>query len=166
MNMTADAKDLLMKLLEIDPMKRLTASEALAHPWLSIEDEFMVDDARGLSRPRSSSVLQVESTFRDSFSRPTPPRKLPEAYKESSRLGSHGLGILRFMFGGMNMNMNNEDKEKKIEKDRERKTEKDNQRKTDKEKDTQRKTDKEREKVMRTVNRTENKTAKEFKTRI
>jgi hypothetical protein len=71
----------------------------------------MPDDTRGLSRPRSSSVLQVESTFRESFHRPTPPRKLPEN-KDSTRSGHHGLGIFKYMFGVLSM----EDKDKKTDK--------------------------------------------------
>lgn len=34
-NLSVSAKDLLYKLLEINPRKRITASEALAHPWVS-----------------------------------------------------------------------------------------------------------------------------------
>lgn len=109
--MTSDAKDLLTRLLEIDPTKRYTASEALAHPWLSIEDEFADESMSSYVRPRSSSVLLVEATFKESFNRPTPPRKTPDAHKDSTRSGHHGLGIFRYMFGGLNF----EDKEKKSE---------------------------------------------------
>lgn len=105
--MTSDARDLLSKLLEIDPTKRLTSTEALSHPWLTTEDEF-VDEM--VCRPRASSILRVDSTFRESFTRPTPPRKVPVDFKpdkafkpekDSSRSTSHhGLGIFRYVFGG------------------------------------------------------------------
>ena len=32
---SSEAKDLLVKLLEVDPEKRLSAEEALKHPWLN-----------------------------------------------------------------------------------------------------------------------------------
>jgi serine/threonine protein kinase len=34
-NLSASAKDLLQNLLEIDPSKRFTADQALAHPWVT-----------------------------------------------------------------------------------------------------------------------------------
>ena len=34
-NLSAPAKDLLTKLLDVDPKSRITAEEALAHPWVS-----------------------------------------------------------------------------------------------------------------------------------
>jgi len=34
------ARDLVMKLLEVDPLKRITLEEALEHPWLTCEREF------------------------------------------------------------------------------------------------------------------------------
>lgn len=103
--MTSDARDLLAKLLEVDPVKRLTSTEALAHPWLTVEDEFGDEGNLDFIRPRSSSILKVDSTFRESFTRPTPPRKVPEAFKaekDSSRMSvHHGMGIFRYVFGGM-----------------------------------------------------------------
>lgn len=36
-HVSADAKDLIQKLLVVDPMKRLTALEALAHPWFKTD---------------------------------------------------------------------------------------------------------------------------------
>jgi calcium/calmodulin-dependent protein kinase I len=34
-NVSAEAKDLISKLLQLDPNVRLTADEALVHPWVS-----------------------------------------------------------------------------------------------------------------------------------
>jgi calcium/calmodulin-dependent protein kinase IV len=34
MNISASAKDLLQKLLDIDPKTRITADQALQHPWV------------------------------------------------------------------------------------------------------------------------------------
>lgn len=37
---TDDAKDLIIKLLQIDPRKRYNSEQALAHPWISQRDRF------------------------------------------------------------------------------------------------------------------------------
>ena len=37
---TDDAKDLIVKLLSIDPRKRFTSDQALAHPWISQRDRY------------------------------------------------------------------------------------------------------------------------------
>lgn len=34
--MTPEAKDLINKMLTINPSKRITAAEALKHPWISV----------------------------------------------------------------------------------------------------------------------------------
>lgn len=34
--MTPEAKDLINKMLTINPAKRITASEALKHPWICV----------------------------------------------------------------------------------------------------------------------------------
>lgn len=36
-NVSSEAKDLVQRLLVVEPSKRLTASEALSHPWLQME---------------------------------------------------------------------------------------------------------------------------------
>ena len=36
--MTPEAKDLINKMLTINPAKRITASEALKHPWICVSD--------------------------------------------------------------------------------------------------------------------------------
>uniref|UniRef100_A0A1A7XUX3 CHK2 checkpoint homolog n=2 Tax=Iconisemion striatum TaxID=60296 RepID=A0A1A7XUX3_9TELE len=43
------AKDVVRKLLEVDPSKRMTISEALQHPWL--KDQLMLETARRLMYP-------------------------------------------------------------------------------------------------------------------
>lgn len=45
-----DAKDLISKLLVVDPAQRLTVDQALAHPWLQTSDERVL--TRGLSQLR------------------------------------------------------------------------------------------------------------------
>jgi len=51
-NLSSDAKDLLMKLCDKDPEKRITAAEALAHPWImrggQEEKELMLSTAEAL----------------------------------------------------------------------------------------------------------------------
>ncbi len=36
---TAEAKDLIAKLLVVNPLERLTAAQALAHPWLTSDED-------------------------------------------------------------------------------------------------------------------------------
>lgn len=36
---SAKAKDLIRKLLTVDPDQRITAEEALNHPWVKVEEE-------------------------------------------------------------------------------------------------------------------------------
>ena len=103
--MTADARDLQDKLLEVDPTLRVTSTEALSHPWLTVEDDCIDDGMSEMVRPRASSILKVDSTFRESFTRPTPPRKVPETYKtgkDPHRSSSHtGFGLFRFFMNGL-----------------------------------------------------------------
>ncbi len=50
---SAEAKDLVRRLLRVDPKLRLTARAALAHPWL--RDATMIDRAKDIA----SSQLQT-----------------------------------------------------------------------------------------------------------
>ncbi|KAF6147891.1 hypothetical protein GIB67_014471 [Kingdonia uniflora] len=56
------AKDLLVKMLERDPKKRITAYEVLCHPWI-VDDNVAPDKPLGsdvLSSPRPSSVVNSD----------------------------------------------------------------------------------------------------------
>ena len=102
--MTSDARDLLDKLLEVDPTLRVTSTEALSHPWLTVEDDSTDDGLSEMVRPRASSILKVDSTFRESFTRPTPPRKVPETFKtgkDPHRSSHTGFGLFRFFMNGL-----------------------------------------------------------------
>ncbi|KAL5557807.1 hypothetical protein UlMin_034018 [Ulmus minor] len=44
-SISAGAKDLISKMLRMDPRKRITAAEALEHPWLKEDDEPCIDSA-------------------------------------------------------------------------------------------------------------------------
>ena len=48
-NISASAKDLIKKLLTVDPAKRLTAKEALQHPWVSGKDASQTDLLKNIS---------------------------------------------------------------------------------------------------------------------
>eukprot|EP00624_Nannochloropsis_granulata_P005311 evm.model.NODE_37459_length_27832_cov_24.884413.11 len=41
-NVSAEAKDLIKKLLVVDPLQRLTAEQALKHAWVLTKDEVLV----------------------------------------------------------------------------------------------------------------------------
>lgn len=40
---TPEAKDLINKMLTINPAKRITASEALKHPWICVSNFHILD---------------------------------------------------------------------------------------------------------------------------
>lgn len=44
--MTPEAKDLINKMLTINPSKRITAAEALKHPWISVSLMMMMMSRR------------------------------------------------------------------------------------------------------------------------
>lgn len=39
LNLSNTAKDLVMKMLEVDPQKRITIEEALDHPWIKVNTD-------------------------------------------------------------------------------------------------------------------------------
>ena len=63
------AKDFVRRLLVVDPAQRMTAKDALKHPWLSAAHQ---DVLRGLERPAASRSAAAMLTFR----RRTPMQKV------------------------------------------------------------------------------------------
>ena len=63
-NVSGDAKDLIQKLLQVDPRLRLTARATLSHPWL--DDPAMIQRARavGSTAPLGSTQHIVLQSFR------------------------------------------------------------------------------------------------------
>uniref|UniRef100_A0A1A8NJI7 CHK2 checkpoint homolog n=1 Tax=Nothobranchius rachovii TaxID=451742 RepID=A0A1A8NJI7_9TELE len=63
-NVSDQAKDVVRKLLEVDPSKRMTIREALQHPWL--KDQLMLETARRLMYPSGDApppaAQEVESS--------------------------------------------------------------------------------------------------------
>lgn len=57
--MSREAKDLINRLLEVNPVKRLSASEALRHPWFHMEDKYKKDFNR---KPNAVSLTRYSST--------------------------------------------------------------------------------------------------------
>ncbi|GKV32283.1 hypothetical protein SLEP1_g40897 [Rubroshorea leprosula] len=55
-NISDSAKDLMQKMLERDPRKRISAHEVLCHPWI-------VDDSVALDKPLDSAVLSRLKKF-------------------------------------------------------------------------------------------------------
>nr|GMD97449.1 calcium-dependent protein kinase 29 [Ipomoea batatas]GME00110.1 calcium-dependent protein kinase 29 [Ipomoea batatas] len=56
-SISSDAKDLIRRMLAVDPRKRITAAEALEHPWLK-------EDGNASDRPIDSAVLNRMKQFR------------------------------------------------------------------------------------------------------
>ena len=56
---SAPAKDLVAKLLVVDPKKRLSAEQVLAHPWMRQDESLLGDRLDTLSRMASSLRLRT-----------------------------------------------------------------------------------------------------------
>ena len=58
-NISADGKDLVKKLLELDVKKRLTAAQVLAHPWMGAAPTVALDGAqKALKKYNASRKLK------------------------------------------------------------------------------------------------------------
>ncbi|CAB3991142.1 serine threonine- kinase Chk2-like, partial [Paramuricea clavata] len=58
---SSEAKDLIKKLLNVDPSKRLTVAEALEHPWM--KDEEVICKAKKLMEPDSKRTSMAPPTL-------------------------------------------------------------------------------------------------------
>ena len=56
--MTPEAKDLIRKLLEVDPKKRLTIPQIMAHPWMQ-----QIDEELNIFNEEEREVIFKEYTF-------------------------------------------------------------------------------------------------------
>eukprot|EP00494_Astrolonche_serrata_P001665 UN01671 len=56
---TDEAKDLITKLLVVDPKKRLGYEEILEHPWLKKVDTDIKSEGRQLERTKSKVIMEV-----------------------------------------------------------------------------------------------------------
>ncbi|XP_078599628.1 serine/threonine-protein kinase Chk2-like isoform X1 [Branchiostoma floridae x Branchiostoma japonicum] len=95
-----DAKDLIKKLLTVDPKKRFTVTQALNHPWLKDPEmtakanKLMFPAAAGMPPPLSAASRkrphpgQEESHNPNAAAPPTPPPPKRQAGDESSSSGS------------------------------------------------------------------------------
>ena len=94
---SAEAKDLIQKLLKVDPLERLTAGGALRHPWMLEADDSL--SSRDLSaslkalkqrKGRLKSIAKAVMWFsKDRTSEPTfvenhSPRAVPEGASEAT----------------------------------------------------------------------------------
>ena len=52
--MSDDGKDLIKRLLTLDPKKRISSTEALEHPWM--QDEDVVEKARKIMEAAAKNV--------------------------------------------------------------------------------------------------------------
>ena len=64
------SQDLIKKLLTVNPKKRITAAQAITHPWLFIEDADLVTHNVGanLEQPKLSNVQRKQPVAIDSVS--------------------------------------------------------------------------------------------------
>lgn len=94
--MSADAKDLIQKLLVVDPRKRLTALEALDHPW------FKSDLRLGQSLLKAHDRIRVltGSKFRGAVDAVMAVNRMKHALmaREAARLSRSAARAPRFPF--------------------------------------------------------------------
>lgn len=69
-NVSAEAKDLIKKLLVVDPSQRLTAEQALKHAWVLTKDDVLV------KRDLTGTVEEMKK-YVSPFSPPLPPPPPP-----------------------------------------------------------------------------------------
>ena len=61
---TSDAKDLIDKMMSVDPAKRATAKEALDHPWISQREIVASHSERHETIDKLKNFLSARSRFR------------------------------------------------------------------------------------------------------
>lgn len=61
------AKDLIQQLLQVDPNKRITAAEALCHPWIAYEGNEMNESNTCMDRDIIINVRRGFSASRQSL---------------------------------------------------------------------------------------------------
>ena len=64
LKVTADAKNLIDKMLSVDPAKRINAKEALNHPWISQREEVASHTERYETIDKLKKFLSARSRFR------------------------------------------------------------------------------------------------------
>ncbi|CDW87583.1 serine threonine protein kinase [Stylonychia lemnae] len=91
---SAEGQDLLMKLIEPNPAKRLDAKQALNHPWFK-KDKEALQEALKINSELSSMTLQKRSFINSSFFRDTKEITKNETEDFNSRqLRNHGTSGL------------------------------------------------------------------------
>ena len=64
LKVTADAKNLIDKMLSVDPAKRINAKEALNHPWISQREVVASHSERYETIDKLKKFLSARSRFR------------------------------------------------------------------------------------------------------
>ena len=62
--MTSDAKNLIDRMMSVDPEKRITSSEALDHPWISQREVVASHSERNETIDQLKKFLTARSRFR------------------------------------------------------------------------------------------------------
>ncbi|KAI7884702.1 Pkinase-domain-containing protein [Lichtheimia hyalospora FSU 10163] len=65
------AKDLIQQLLQVDPSKRITAAEALCHPWIAYEGNELDESASSMDRDIIINVRRGFTASRQSLLKPS-----------------------------------------------------------------------------------------------
>ena len=92
MNISNSAKDLLQKLLDIDPKTRLTAQQALAHPWVQ---------GKSASKGYLASPGKIGERRKELMSPKITPQVRKNIIKEDR--GEAGTGVTSIASGGVNL---------------------------------------------------------------
>lgn len=71
LNLYVAAKDLIQRLLQVDPSKRITAPEALCHPWIAYEGNEMDESTTCMDRDIIINVRRGFTASRQSLNKPS-----------------------------------------------------------------------------------------------
>eukprot|EP00924_Labyrinthula_sp_SR-Ha-C_P010049 maker-scaffold_40-snap-gene-0.5-mRNA-1 protein AED:0.01 eAED:0.01 QI:18/1/1/1/0.5/0.33/3/468/517 len=97
-DISEEAKDLILKLLELDPDRRLTAKEALQHPWMKLTDTKTVLHAEFVKRLTSFATHnKIKKTALGVIARLLTKDQIKSLRKQFKAIDADGNGTISFV---------------------------------------------------------------------